>query len=172
MLALNAILDRELATNIFEAAHRLVGLYSDQKVEPLPTVPGLFRAVSGLPGDYNFIAPKSPVELAQRLQNSQTAINRPEDQLRVGEMFYAGKIVPEDWQQAVNWFVKAARAGNPDSINRIGELWAAGVDGAPDSKEAARWYRRAATKGSVADQLNIGRAYEKGDGVGKDLVQA
>ena len=105
-------------------------------------------------------------------QSSQTIFTRPDDQLRIAEMFYTGKIVPENWTEAVNWFLKAAKAGNADAINRIGELWAAGVDGAPDGKEAVRWFRRAATKGCLAAQLNLARAYEKGDGVDHDLVQA
>ncbi len=172
ILTLNSILDKELATNIFEASHRLVGLYATGTIQPRPIAPGGAQSSKGFPDYYSFVAPKSPVELSGFLQQRQTAINRPEDQLRVGEMFYAGKIVPEDSQEAVNWFLKAAKAGNPEAINRIGELWAAGLDGTPDHKEAARWFRRAAGKGSPNAQLNIGRAFEKGEGVEQDLVQS
>lgn len=46
-------------------------------------------------------------------------------------------------QQAVHWYLAAARQGWAPAMRRLGELWEKGHAGAPDPAEAQRWYRRA-----------------------------
>jgi TPR repeat protein len=43
---------------------------------------------------------------------------------------------------------------------------------AKDYKEALRWHRRAADKGFARAMYNLGRTYERGEGVKKDRDEA
>ena len=51
-------------------------------------------------------------------------------------------------------------------------MLAAGQGTAPDHNEAARWYRKAADQGHAAAQSNLGRCYERGEGVTASPVLA
>jgi TPR repeat protein len=89
-----------------------------------------------------------------------------------GEIYYRGKLVPQDIPQAADWFNKAAMQGSSEAMNRIGEMWAAGMNGAPDLKEAANWYQKAAVIGLAKAQYNLGLCYANGEGVPANPVEA
>ncbi len=46
-------------------------------------------------------------------------------------------------QQAIYWYLSAARDGHAPAMRRIGKFWEDGINGQPDADEAQRWYRRA-----------------------------
>jgi TPR repeat protein len=95
-------------------------------------------------------------------------------QVLVGESYAAGKGVGQDYNQAADWYRKAAEQG---SI--AGELHLAGLyrDGggkhfARDMVQAVAWYRKAAEQGDVGAQATLGVLYSIGQGIPQSYVEA
>jgi uncharacterized protein len=81
--------------------------------------------------------------------------------------------VPQDDQQAVAWYRKAAAQDFAASQNNLGVMFQAGRGGLQkDDKQAAEWYRKAAEQGVADAQLNLGNLYLDGRGVPQDVVLA
>ncbi len=121
---------------------------------------------------YAQFAPRSHHALGDFLSRAAERSASGREQFEIGEMFYAGGAVPENWQRAVDCFAEAARRDVPEAINRLGEMWANGAGGQPDPKEACRWFMRAATNGLPSAQCNLGLAYLKGEGLERNPIEA
>jgi hypothetical protein len=80
--------------------------------------------------------------------------------------------VPQNYQEAIRWYQKAAAQGDIESqksmtvANRMG--W--GVE--KNYKKAAEWYRKAAALGDGDAALFLAVVYYYGEGVKKDIVEA
>jgi TPR repeat protein len=94
--------------------------------------------------------PKDDSEAAKRFRIAAEG-GHMESQFKLGLMFYQGKGVPKDETQAVKWISMAAVAG---------------LD------EAIKWIRTAAEQGDAEAQFNLGRAYQRGEGVPKNFAEA
>ena len=66
---------------------------------------------------------------------------------------------------AVDWYRRAAEAGNADAQFHLGVCYSCGTGVAQDARAAVDWYRRAADAGSSIAQLYLGFCYERGSGV-------
>lgn len=72
----------------------------------------------------------------------------PEAQLRIGEIYAAGRNgVLRDPAWAARWFGKAARQGMPAAQGHLGDAFANGQGVPRDILQAAAWYRLAAAAG-------------------------
>jgi TPR repeat protein len=80
--------------------------------------------------------------------------------------------VPQDHQEAIRWFRKAAEQGDRDAQTNLGSLYLLGDSLPQDYTEALKWLRAAAEQDHPLAQTKLGIMYEKGDGVPQDLVQA
>jgi len=76
-------------------------------------------------------------------------VGEPNAQYIIGEMYYYGLGVKEDYAEAAIWFRKAAEQGNPESQFVIGKMYYYGVGVKEDHAEAAIWFRKAAKQGHV-----------------------
>jgi TPR repeat protein len=107
---------------------------------------------------------------------------------------YAKEIVPTFWsrraaeksfgkdidlQQAEAYALKAIAAGEPDARKKLFYIYmgaaaslAQGIDVPKSASESFRWKLKAADLGDPDAQASIAIAYEKGEGVPKDMVQA
>ena len=56
--------------------------------------------------------------------------------------------VDEDPQQAVEWFMKSARQGDPEAQYALGVCYNEGLGVERDVDEAREWYARAAEQGN------------------------
>jgi hypothetical protein len=74
--------------------------------------------------------------------------------------------------EAVQWFHKAAEAGNPSGMLHLGGMYQVGIGVLVDYDMAAFWYGKAADKGNADAMYNLGRMYESGQGVAKDSKMA
>jgi len=85
------------------------------------------------------------------------------------------------YDQALNWFRRAAEQGNPDGEVDLGMMYyiralhhhpgaAEGV--AHDYAEALNWLRKAAEQGNGDGEVALGYIYESGEGVAQDYVEA
>ena len=93
-------------------------------------------------------------------------------QFRVGDFYYEGKVVAQDYKQAVYWFKKAAEQGNAYAQLALGFCYAAGKGVSLDDKQAFYWYKKAAEQGDATAQNNLALCYEEGKGTSKDYQQA
>jgi len=90
----------------------------------------------------------------------------------VGEMYFLGKGVKQDYQEAAKWYRKAAEQGDANAQYNLGFMYENGQGVIQDRKEAAKWYRMAAEAGYAYAQNNLGLLYENGQGVLKDDIMA
>ena len=95
-------------------------------------------------------------------------------QCLLGDDYYNGEGVPQDYAEAAKWFRLAAEQGHARAQNNLGVMYDYGSGaGVPqDSKETVKWYRRAAEQGNAGAQYGLGLAYREGRGVPQDFVQA
>ena len=95
-----------------------------------------------------------------------------EAQNLLGEMYFLGRGVGQDYQEAAKWYRKAAEQGDANAQNLLGELYSYDEGVKQDYQEAAKWYRKAAEQGDANAQYNLGFMYENGQGVIQDRKEA
>lgn len=90
-------------------------------------------------------------------------------QYRLGMLYYMGQGVPEDENQAVFYWKKAANQGSADAMFHLGSAYLFGTQAArtvPDpDREAATWYFQAASAGHAEAQYHLGLLFLAGKGV-------
>ena len=65
-------------------------------------------------------------------------------QCNLGEMYHRGKVVAQNYQEALKWYRLAIEQGNARAQASLGEMYKRG-DGVPqDNQEAVKWYQLAA----------------------------
>ncbi|WHZ16869.1 MAG: hypothetical protein OJF52_003719 [Nitrospira sp.] len=98
--------------------------------------------------------------------------DRTRAQFYLGVMYNIGQGVPQDSQQAVQWYTKAALAGLTDAQYTLGVVYENG-DGVPqDYQQAVRWFTKAAEAGDAGAQYDLASMYYRGQGVPRDYVLA
>src|SRR5664280_1687320 len=70
-------------------------------------------------------------------------------QYMVGEMYYKGEGVTQDYTSAAKWYRKAAEQGYAPAQYSLGLMYREGRGIPQDYAEAAKWYRKAAEQGNV-----------------------
>ena len=71
-----------------------------------------------------------------RLEAEQGNVNA---QCNLGEMYYDGDGVPQDYQEALKWFSLAAEQGHASAQRDLGEMYYNGEGVAQDYQEAVKW---------------------------------
>jgi TPR repeat protein len=67
-------------------------------------------------------------------------------QYDLGESYYTGAGVPQDYSEAARWFRVAAERGNGQAQTTLGMMYAAGRGVPLDLVEALRWFESAGAK--------------------------
>jgi len=98
--------------------------------------------------------------------------DNPSVQWRLGVMYDLGQGVPENPQEAVRLFRRAAGEGDPNATASLAVMYANGRGVAADYAQAMRHYRRAADLGSGAGFLGVGMLYHYGLGVARSASEA
>jgi TPR repeat protein len=96
-----------------------------------------------------------------------------EDQFNLGEKYRKGEGVPQDYKEAMKWYLLAAEQGHAGAEHILG--WGASLgSGVPENyyKEAVKWYRLAAEQGHAFAQRELGDMYYYGLGVTHDYTEA
>ena len=86
-------------------------------------------------------------------------------QTNVGLMYSQGKGVPQDYQQAFDWYKKAAMQNYPDAEYNLALVFRDGKGMPPNPEEAIRWFQHAAESGHLRAAVRLGEMYRKGAGV-------
>jgi hypothetical protein len=91
-----------------------------------------------------------------------------ESQFALGTWYYQGEKVKQDFQQAAQWYLRAATQGHPLAQCVLGTMSAKGQGIKQDYQAAEQWYRQAVAQGVAAAQNNLGILYFHGHGVTQD----
>lgn len=90
----------------------------------------------------------------------------------LGNRYFYGDKVEQDYRQAAKWYRKAAEQGNVDAQYHLGICYNDGLGVKKDSLKALEWYRKAADQGNASAQYYLGICYYIGSGVEQDYRQA
>ena len=93
-------------------------------------------------------------------------------QYLLGQAFYYGRGVLQDYEKATMWYRKAAEQGYADAQNSLGICYAKGRGVPHNESKAVYWYRKAAEQGHADAQNNMGYRYSTGRGVAEDETEA
>ena len=93
-------------------------------------------------------------------------------QYKLGNSYYHGNGVTQDYKEAVKWYRLAADKGHTNAQYNLGCCYDFGNGVTQDYKEAVKWYRLAADKGNTKAQYNLGCCYDFGNGVTQDYKEA
>ncbi|MDY7538113.1 tetratricopeptide repeat protein [Undibacterium sp. RTI2.1] len=100
----------------------------------------------------------------------------PQAQTRLGVIYFQGKGVEQNYQQASYWFAQAAARGHAGAQTNLGLMYSNALGVPQNQQTAAYWYQKAAVQGYTAAYLNLGILYSENDdaddGVKQDLSKA
>ena len=83
-----------------------------------------------------------------------------------------GEGVPQNYQDAMAWFAKAAANGNDNAQWKLGLGYIKGIGVPHDERKAAVWFKKAANHGDIRAQSALSDLYLSGRGVPRDYVRA
>ena len=93
-------------------------------------------------------------------------------QYEVGNCYYNGIGVVEDYNIAISYFRRAAEKGHAGAQNGLGKCYFYGHGVAKNVSEAVRLFKLSAEKGDAGGQCSLGYCYEAGVGVTKNITEA
>lgn len=85
----------------------------------------------------------------------------------LGESFYYGRGVAQDYKRAVEWYTRSAKRGDCSSQKKLAACWHYGIGTGLDLSKAAYWYREAAEQGDFESQKALVLCFRVG---GKNLA--
>ena len=88
---------------------------------------------------------------------------------RLGDRYFYGEEIEQSYEQAEEWYRRAAEAGDPAGMLGLGRCYEEGYD---DQETAVEWYRQAAEAGNAEAQYALGNRYYFGEGVEQDYALA
>ena len=106
-------------------------------------------------------APKEPVipdELKETYEKAKSGDMNA--QYEIGNCFMTGKIVHQDFEQALIWLNKAAEQGEPFAMYNIGILYSCGHGVKQNCSVAQLWFAKANENGLI-DRINEAKAKQK-----------
>lgn len=91
---------------------------------------------------------------------------------KIGDMYQKRDDLPESYNDAVNWYRKAAENGEARVQVKLANLLLHGPTGTPNYDEVHRLCEKAAKQNSPTGAFCVGELYEQGLGVERDLPKA
>ena len=82
-------------------------------------------------------------------------VNLCKSQLNLGNCYYNGDGVTQDYAEAVKWYHKAAEQGYAPAQCTLGYCYAYGEGVTKSITEAVKWYRKAAAQGFELAKENL-----------------
>jgi len=138
--------------------------------QPLPN--GTPSPVDELAAAKRYLDAKDYAKALPLLRKVADATRNLEALNQLGDLYYSGRGVSQDYVQARQWYQKAADAGSANAMYQLGELYQYGQGVARDYAQAHRWYHKAVDAGNADGMNGLGRLYENGRGVARDYIQA
>ncbi len=94
-----------------------------------------------------------------------------EAMLRLGWMYRYGDGVPEDVDEALKWYLRAAERGHARAMADVGMVYHFNT-ARRDYLKAFEWYSKSAAAGNAMAHYHLGQLYAKGLGVTRDPHEA
>lgn len=101
------------------------------------------------------------------------------EQYELGFAYHGGRGVPQDFEKAHHWYLKAAEQNNTDAMEILAILYAHGTGCLRDDTRTDYWYAKAAEQyakdieqGSIDAVYKLGKLYENGRGVPQNTKKA
>ena len=118
-------------------------------------------------------APAAAATLSPRIAQlkKKAAAGNAVAQVSLGLAYDLGEGVPEDEDEAVQWYRLAAAQGDVDAQMSLGAVYWHGQGVPKDQAEGVKWYRLAAAQGNARAQYFLGVAYRHGEGVPQDKAE-
>tara|TARA_R110000782_G_scaffold94423_1_gene178152 strand:- start:1962 stop:2861 length:900 start_codon:yes stop_codon:yes gene_type:complete len=85
----------------------------------------------------------------------------PHAQYLVGDMYYEGQSVVQNYGAAIDWYTKAGKQGHAQALGALGYMANNGVGTSQDDKKALCLFIDAARRGYANAQWNLARHYWK-----------
>lgn len=95
-----------------------------------------------------------------------------DSQYELGEMYYTGTGVTQDYKAAAKWYQKAAEQGDSKAQYKLAEMYYSGTGLTQNYKAAANWYLKAAEQNDAKAQFKLGLIYSTGEGVIQNIKLA
>ena len=93
-------------------------------------------------------------------------------QFRLGNRFYLGRDVPQNYAEALTWYEKAAKQGHIKAQENLAYMYSDGEGVEKNDALALNWFQSAANQSSASAKYNLGVMYENGEGVRSNYAQA
>jgi TPR repeat protein len=93
-------------------------------------------------------------------------------QFYLGECYFNGRGVPQNFAEGVRWYTKSAEQGQIEAQETLGGIYFFGKGAAQDYALAAKWYRGPAESGKAYPQFLLGYLYDLGKGVAQNHSEA
>ena len=90
----------------------------------------------------------------------------------LGDAYYEGTGEPQDYDEALKWYLLAADQGLAESQYMLGIMHDQGNGVPQDYVNAVSWYRKAADQAYAPAQLELGNNYADGEGVPQNFSEA
>jgi uncharacterized protein len=90
----------------------------------------------------------------------------------IAEMYEKGDSLPSNEGRAVQWWVKAARAGDPDASATVGMMLLEGKGAPQDFSLGRQWCEKSVKEGSGRGEYCMGYLYQHGLGETRDANKA
>lgn len=90
----------------------------------------------------------------------------------LGNCYFYGNGVKQDYKKAVEWYQKAADLGYAVAMRNLGNCYYNGNGVKQDYKKAVEWWQKAADLGDAAAMANLGNCYYDGNGVKRNYKKA
>lgn len=90
----------------------------------------------------------------------------------LGQMYDHGSSVPQNYAEAMQWYLKAAGKGNADAMFSLGLMYYEGKGVPKDFTEAKRWFSKATDGGNAHAMFFLGAMFYIGAGAPKDSIEA
>ncbi|KAK3836724.1 MAG: hypothetical protein J3R72DRAFT_526187 [Linnemannia gamsii] len=145
-----------------------------ERTEPHP-VPSLAQASAPQEYTVTTVATNNSIRKDSDLFSQMMVKARSGDkdaQVSIAEMYTKGRGVSQDYEAAMDWFLKAANQGDAGAQCNVAYMHENG-NGAPrDYSKAMHWYLKSANQGNASALCNIGYFYDCGYGVDQDYSKA
>lgn len=90
----------------------------------------------------------------------------------LGELYYGGSGVEQDYAQALKWYQQAAELGHIQAQCNVGEFYLQGLGVEKDAVVAIKYFRMSAEAGCAMAINNLAACHAHGEGVEKNLEEA
>ena len=89
----------------------------------------------------------------------------------IGDCYYNGAGVGQDFAKAAYWYALAAKQGDADGQFKLGLCFKNGEGTAQNFRKSIYWLEKAAIAGHPSAQFHMGNFFEYGLGVEKEAVR-